>query len=351
MRTILTPIVLCLIFIAPTSSQTKNDRERAGLLGPARSVERKLVGFALKGDAIMETSRRTLQKVTYNTQGNILEDVSYDQQSAISQRLVYTYDEQGRGTGYNEFAALLDKTLTIPRRHVYKLDDKGRRIQYSVFESNGTLGSRFVYKYDLNGNLIEEEWYSHTGQLGGKTVSSFDGKANRVSHAYYHGDGSLSWRNVSKYDSSGNRTETLLYEGDTVRYKIISSYDNTKRILERETLEFNSVPGSYSSHAPKPGKVIYTYDDSKRTKEVATYEVGGALKEKVIYNYDERENEIGLSSFNLQQTAAKNDVDRTSIRIEYDSHGNWTSKVHYRQSDTSELSQPYIAELREITYY
>jgi antitoxin component YwqK of YwqJK toxin-antitoxin module len=350
-RKIITPIVLCLLWTIPSSSQTKTDREQAGLVGPVKSVEKKLVGFGLKNGITVEESSRAIQKITYNTQGNILEEISYDQNSAISQKLTYLYDAEGRCTGYDEYAALVDKSLTIPRRHVYKLDDKGRRVEYVVFDSDGTMASRFVYKYDGKGNLTDEEWYAHTGRLGGKNVSAFDEKGNRVSQSYFLGDGTLSWRNLSQYDSDGNRTELLQFQGETVRYKIVSRYDDKRRVLEIETIEFNSVPGLYTSHAPEPGKVVYTYDDSKRTKEVATYDAGGELKSKIIYNYDERENEIGLTSFNHRQTEPKTSVDSTSISIEYDSHGNWTRKVRSRPSETSGPPQPYIAELKVITYY
>ncbi|HZJ43743.1 MAG TPA: hypothetical protein VFD63_08250, partial [Pyrinomonadaceae bacterium] len=77
--------------------------------------------------------------------------------------------------------------------------------------------------------------------------------------------------------------ELLQYHGDKLRYQIISTYDNQERLLENLILEFNSVPGAFSPHAPRPGKVVYTYNASKRTKEVATYEVGGALKERELF--------------------------------------------------------------------
>jgi len=346
----ITSILFCLLCIVPVASQTKTDKERANLVGPVKTVERYLVGLGLKDGAVVELSRRTTQKTTYDRQGNIVEDLSYDQDSSISQRLVYTYDAEGRSTGYNEFAAMLDKSLTIPRRHVYKLDDKGRRVEYSVFESDGTRASYFVSKYDKNGNLTGEEWYSHTGQLGGKTVSTFDEKGNKTSEAHYLGDGSLSWKNVSKFDSNQNRTELLQYHADKLRYQIISTYDNQGRLLENLILEFNGVPGAFSPHAPRPGKVVYIYNDSKRTKEVATYEVGGALKERVVYTYDERENEIDITSFNEQQTGSEI-FDRSSISIDYDSHGNWTRKARFRQTDKGGPPQPSIAELRNITYY
>ena len=182
------------------------------------------------------------------------------------------------------------------------------------------------------------------------TVNLATASLNKTSEAYYLGDGSLSWKNVSKFDSNQNRTELLQYHADKLRYQIISTYDNQGRLLENLILEFNGVPGAFSPHAPRPGKVVYTYNHSKRTKDVATYEVGGALKERVVYPYEERENEIDITSFNEQQTGSEI-FECSSITIDYDSHGNWTRKARFTQTDRVGPPQPNIAELRDVTYY
>ena len=155
--------------------------------------------------------------------------------------------------------------------------------------------------------------------------------------------------------------EWLQYQGDTLRYKVISKYDNKSRIIENETVEFNSIPGVYISHAPQPGRVVYNYDDEKRTKEVATYDVGGTLKGRLVYAYDERQNEIGLTTFNGDdptngdvrdpRSTSKEPQNRSLIKIEYDSQGNWTRKTRLIQSDKGGPPQPLTAELRVITYY
>ena len=369
MRVVFSLLILCLLWITPIASQTKTDRDRAELVGPVKSVEAYLVDFLMKDGRIVEGKRRPWHSTTYNSEGNISDRVSYDHTGAITAKYIHTYDARGRNTGYEEYSATLDKSLTIPRRHVYTLDEEGRRVEYIVFESNGSVGTRFVYKYDAKGNLIEEQWYAHTGLLGGKTVSTFNEKGNQTTQAYYSGDGTLNWKNISTYDGNGNRTEWLQYQGDTLRYKIISSYDSKGRVLEKETFEFNGIPGSFTSHAPEPGKVAYTYDDEKRTKEVATYEVNGTLKGKVAYTFDERGNEIGLTMFNGDGSRKNLEVQfyddihepgsafrgtisgRSLMNIEYDSHGNWTKKTRLIQPEKGGPPQAYSAELRVITYY
>jgi len=95
--------------------------------------------------------------------------------------------------------------------------------------------------------------------------------------------------------------------------------------------------------------MIYTYDDDKRTKEVATYEVDGTLKGESCYAYDERKNEVRLTAFNADDSLKNGETQ--SINIEYDSYENWTRKTRVVESDKGGQPQPKHAELRIITYY
>ena len=148
-------LVLCLLWTAPIVSQTKTDKERDELVGPVKSVEAFLIDFVKKDNRIVEGKRRPWHTTTYDTEGNISDRASYDPSGAITAKYVHTYDAYGRSTGYEEYAALLDKTLTIPRRHVYTLNEQLRKVEYIVFESDGSVGTRFVYKYDVKGNLTD----------------------------------------------------------------------------------------------------------------------------------------------------------------------------------------------------
>jgi YD repeat-containing protein len=346
MRRFFTILALFLLSTTPIVSQTKSDKDRDDLVGPVKTMEAHYVDFLRKDNQVVEFDRRS-HTTTYNTEGNISERTSYDQNDAIRERLVHTYDAKGRNTGYKEYSALLDKTLTYPRRHVYTLNEEGRKVEYIVFESNGSMATRFVYKYDAKGNLTEEEWYSHTGQLGGRLVSTFDEKGNQTSEASYQADGVLIWKNISKYDDNGNKTELLQYFGNTLKGKIIYTYDNKGRILEQETVEFNSTPGTFP-YIPRQGKVVYSYDDAKRTKEEVSYGIDGTLQSRLVYAYDERKNEVELRLF-IAPRSVENET--RSTNIEYDSHGNWTRKTRVRQSDNGGEPQVYYVERRLITYY
>lgn len=145
MRTFCALLVSCLLWITPVVSKTETDKDRDGLVGPVKSVKAYLIDFVRKDNRIVEGMRRPRHTTTYNTEGNILEKTTYES-GAITGKYVHTYDANGRNTGYEEYSAILDKTLTIPRRHVYTLDEAGRRVEYIVFESDGSVGTRFVKK-------------------------------------------------------------------------------------------------------------------------------------------------------------------------------------------------------------
>lgn len=369
MKILATLFIASLIWTPAVIAQNKPDKYQAELVGPVKTVEASFVDFALRDGKMEQVKQLPWYSAAYNPDGNIVERTSYDHLGNISARYTHTYDPKGRSTGYEEYSAFLDKTLKTPRKHIYSLDDMGNRVEYRVYDSDGSLAQRFTYKYDAKGNKIEDGYYYHTGQFGGKTVYTFDDKGHQTSQAHYGADAAFNWKNVSTYDDRGRRVESLQYQGDKLRYKIVSTYDDKGRFVETETKEFNAVPNVTSSHAPEPGKMVYTYNDEERTKEVATYGPEGSLKNRIVYTYDERGTQIGRAMFKadgsldepvLQFYDNVHEPDgkfRGSLRgkslfkVEYDSHGNWTKKTYLIQTAKGDKPQPYRAEQRVMTYY
>jgi hypothetical protein len=70
------------------------------------------------------------------------------------------------------------------------------------------------------------------------------------------------------------------------------NYDDLGRVTEEETLEFNAPPNVRTSHAPVPGKIVYAYNDSIRTKEVLIKKTSLILpegaKEPEAWNSEDR---------------------------------------------------------------
>jgi hypothetical protein len=346
------------------TTQAKSELEQSGLAGRVKSLETWRIEYALREGVSVEGRRVLVRKTTYDEQGRKAEDVSYDQSGSPSRRAVYAYDAEGRSTGYDEFSGLLDKSLANPRRHVYKLDGVGRRVEYTVYESDGAVASRFTYAYDAEGNKTEEASYSWNGSRTGKLVYAYDVRGQVLTETSYNADESVSWKSVNVYDSEGRKTESVQYQGERLRYRFFYKYDGKGRLKEQETREFNAIPNVYITHAPEPGRVVYVYDDEKRTKEVAIYDERGTLKSRLAYASAEKGNDAVVTELNPDGSVKSREVHwyeknvrrRTlngtpSVEFVYDARGNWTRKTFLIKPADAERPAPYWAEYREFIYY
>jgi hypothetical protein len=359
-------VVSC--FPVPARAQAgegKNDVERAGLAGRVKSVEAGRVGYTLKDGRSVEGRRVLVQKTTYDERGNKAEEVTYGEGGSPSQRLVYTYDAAGRNTGYEEqYSGASDKSLSKPRRHVYRLDAAGRRVEYTVYESDGSVASRFAYAYDAAGNKTEDAFYSWQGARTGRLVYAYDAGGRPLAQTAYDESDAVSWKLVNVYDPEGRKTEAAQYRGETLRYRFFYKYDGQGRVKEVETREFNAVPDMRTTHAPEPGRVVYTYDDERRTKEVATYDEHGTPKSRLVYASDERGDDAGVTELNADGSVKSREIHwydgnvrrRTlrgvpSVEFVRDAQGNWTRKTFSIKPAGAEAAEPYWAEFREIVYY
>jgi hypothetical protein len=295
-------IAVCLaslLFACSAVAQNKTDRERDGLLGAARSVRVEQAGFTVVNGKNIESARVRRFTDNYNAGGNKSERIVYKDDGLILEKLSYLFNEKGMSIGYEEYTSVIPNGLTIPRKHNYKLDEKGNKIEYTVYDSDGTQASRFTYKYNDKGEKIEEDFYYHTGQLGSKTVYVYDDKGREIGQTNYLADNSINYRLVSFYDTKGSKAKMVQYAGTILKYEFIYAYDNKGRITELGTVEHNVVPNQRSSHAPIPGKVVYTYNDEDETREITTYDNNGSPKNRVVTSSDNKGNEIMRASYNL----------------------------------------------------
>ena len=360
--------LVLLLFVIPSGArgqtgEGKNDLEKAGLAGRVKSVEVWRVEYPLAGGVGVEARRVLFRKTTYGESGNRIDEVTYPPGGSSHSRRVYTYDAAGRNTGYEEYSTVADKGGK-PRRHVYRLDDAGRMTEYTVYEADGTAGSRFTYAYDAAGRKTEEAFYSWQGRRMGRLVYAYDGRGRLLTQTSYDADEAVSWRNVNVYGAEGDKTESAQYHGETLRYRFFYKYDAKGRVREVETRELNAVPNLRVSHAPEPGRVVYVYDDEKRSKEVITYDENGVLKRRLLYATDGRGNDANVVELNADGSPKvtelhwyENRVLRRTVRgvtdteFVYDARGNWTRKAFVVRPAGAERPEPYWAEHREIVYY
>jgi len=356
--------VFSLLIGAAVTAQDKIDCRHEGLVGPVKTVESGRIEYPLIDGKGTEGPRLLTRQTSYNERCDRTEMTQYGPDGKIIERLVYTFDGLGRNTGYDEFNSIVDKNLATPRKHIYVVDNSARVTEYTVWDSNGSLASRFTYAYDAKGNKLEENFYTWMGTRGSRIVYTYDDKGHQLSATCYQPGDTLSWKTISSYDADGRRIEWSSLEAGVLRYKIKSRYDQQGRITEEETFAFLAPSEIPPSHSPVPGKVVYAYDDSDRTKEVMTYLPSGTLKSKEIRTTDERGNETSRLTLDENGSTKNNEISwyeshqlvrklsgTPSTEFEYDSHGNWIRKTHLLWVAGAKEPEAWNTEYRIITYY
>lgn len=365
MRRIFSALIFGFFALSIVAAQGGEDRKQHDLVGPVKTVEVGRIEYTLENGKSVASKRIPNHVITFSEAGKKTEEISYDQNGAsITSKTVYAYNKEGRLKSYESYSSAVDKTLSTPQKNDYKLDDKGNVIEQVNYQSDGTLGSRFSYRYDAKGNKLEEIFYGWDGSRTGKLLNTYDDAGHLLTATSYNEDDSISWKIVATYDTKGNKIEWVQHLTGILRYRVTYNYDDRNRIIEQETFEYNKPPNLRTSHAPVPGKIIYTYNDTKRTKEIETYKEDGSLKDKMIYLMDERGNEVEWKTFNADGSTKNTEIHwydngkllRTlsgiaTAKFEYDSKGNWIKKVRLIQPADAAEPEAYSAEYREITYY
>ncbi|MBD0373322.1 MAG: TonB family protein [Pyrinomonadaceae bacterium] len=139
-RTLLSPILLLLVFILPAFGQTgyafraaargplalgfaagPTEREQDGLNGPVRRVRTETAKLSNKNGKLVEGQRVTLEVAAYDIKGAKIENAYYPVPGAA-----------------------------VTGKEVYKYDDKGNIIEMTLQDDKGTLLSKETYTYEFD---------------------------------------------------------------------------------------------------------------------------------------------------------------------------------------------------------
>ena len=362
------------------------------LRGPVRSVRDTSTGV-LSSDVALVT--------TYDRMGRRAELLTY-QANDLRSRLVYTYDQRGRNTGWDYYAVPRrggphmprsepppgTPLPTVPERHVYVLDEAGRRIEEREIRPDGTLFSRMAFAYDSAGRTrlmtrfdrrgeessrIAQEYDSagrvraqrffHAGGKESRTIYDYDGRGNLTLLESYDSEGRLEARQVTRYDAAGRKHEEEIYHDAQPRWRVEYRYDAEGRLREKETFDAN--PRLYAPlPSPERGKVVYTYHPGGgHTMEMLRYDTGGALSGRRVERFDARGKRVEWEEFHADGTRVEKVVFDAATRSghtlagrmrwieELDAHGNWTRRGYMVVPDDGGTPRPLWEQVREITYW
>lgn len=361
--------LVCFLFLLQVSvgvcaQEPPQTLGRHGLKGPVRTVETGRIEYVFRDGNYVEGRRVTFSRETFNEDGNRTEFARYEEDGGVSSRHVYQYDALGRYTGYEGYYTLGKGPLQGPQKHLFTLDEHARIVEYIVYDPGGALSSRFTYRYDTRGNKLEHNMYAWTGQSMGRLVYTYDEAGRQLTATSYDRDDAVASKSVNSYDSKGHLTEWAQHHGEVLRYKKLFKHDDKGRVTEEETFEFNAPPNLRSSHAPVPGKIVYTFDDKRRSKEISTYEPNGALKSREVQTLDEHGSQVSRAVFNADGSAQNTEISfydknklteklagKSLTQFTYDNSGNWIKKVHLILPDGAKEPRPWRGDYRNITYY
>ena len=305
-------ILLFSVFSVVASAQAKPDREKDGLLKSVQTVKTEVAEFTIKDGKSVEGPRMPVQSIDYDERGNRVKRVDFNRDGSITQTIVYTYDAEGRSTGYEDFTPGLE----APRKHIYVLASDGKRSEYKFVQPTGSPGDeRYVYKYDARGNKVAEELYNKKTLIS-RNENAYDAHGRLLSQVIYNPDGTASARIQNTFAADGKPLERIRHDGDLTTYRVRYKYDDKGRVVERE-VEGSFVDMDFTSENYATGKVVFVYKGKDQPKEAVTYNPDGSFRERVVFDYD--------------------------------SHGNWKTRTRKVKVAGKEVKQQI--EYRTITYF
>jgi hypothetical protein len=300
MRRMLTVLTFSLLWHAAGAQTAAAGSDE--LAGPVKEVRHETSESAPGGGAA-----RRGRSASYDVRENKVEERHFGADGSVAQRLVYTFDAQGRATGYEEYSG----GLSTPRRHIYVLGAKGERVEYKIVQPDGAAGEKRLYEYDALGRLVEELLHEHKGQLLSRNVHAYDQAGRPVSQTRYDADGSISSVARVSYDAQGRPVERTRHEGDILTYRILYRYDSRGRVVEQETVGSVLDADVPPAEAHTPGRVSYVYKGGKQPKEATHYGPDGTARERTVFQYDSCGNWISKTYFSLKAAGAQRAEYRT----------------------------------------
>jgi hypothetical protein len=249
--------VIIVFKIQTSNAQTakKNDLYRWGLKGNIESVHEITYEAKTKSDHVSKgekiiNDQEIDTKVTFNNQGNTIEDLQYDKSGNLSKKFTFAYD------------------------------DKMHLIEECRYGSDGNLAhtTKFVLVFDSSGNVVESNILNEEDNVNGKTIRKYDAKGNVIERQRFYASGVSKMKINYSYNDKGDMIETIWYDlNRNIIFKEIYKVDEGGKVVEEIDLEkglkFNS-------------KYTYVYDERGNLIEKHWYKKEEKPHMNWTYKYD-----------------------------------------------------------------
>ena len=194
--------------------------------------------------------------LTFNIEGFFIENVKYDKDEDIIQRILFTYNDKGKKTEQN----IYDIVNKLDYKKVFKYNDKGYLIDRSIYNKTGKLNSKFVFKHDLEYNMITVKYYYPSDELGNIYRYIYNDFGNLIeSHNNSYGKHSTRIISYFRYDFQGNLIEensTHTIEAGSVDIDTSYEYNDKGDVVSKDLTTYEYV---YDTHNNWIKRIEYTY--------------------------------------------------------------------------------------------
>src|SRR5262245_29991013 len=126
-----------------------------------------------------EGRRKPYLNETYDTDGNLVEQIFYDYMGNLREKRKYSYLD-GERVSKHELA-----------RHEYDPPPAAPPSQATTKKWGSRYDWMYKYKHDAKGNRIEKTIYNGDGSLWIRDVTKFDSRGDKIEWARYSANGSL----------------------------------------------------------------------------------------------------------------------------------------------------------------
>lgn len=254
----------------------------------------------------------------FDVNGNVLKEITYDQNENIQEFFTYKYDDKNRKVEAKNFYDENEVTETIK----YFYADRNEPEKAIKLYADGSKDD-IEYKYDQSGNLIEKRTINEDGEV--EECEKWRFEENREVWYEKSEYGEPVFREERKIGKDGRVSEIVLWEAlddKTTIHKISYNKKGQRNLVEklndkgqRELLiEISDFFGD------NPAKIVETTSAGKKITEIAYDDKGRYISEK---EFDEEGNVIRdvQRSYNdngfLKDTEVKVDLQGKGMNFHY----------------------------------
>ena len=187
--------------------------------------------YAFVNDVPGDKSYRS-SLVTFDKNGNIVEETNYRATGQILYVSTYKYDNQGNRLEYIKYKGDRQE-ISYKQEFIY--DSKGNKLMESGF--NGAEDYKNSYRYDGSGNLVEIKYYLNN-QLDEKRLLEKKGNITIIK-VYDFNDG-FKFTITNRYDNDGNLLEEVKTEKEVEARKTNYEYDSNQNLNEEVKYHFGN---------------------------------------------------------------------------------------------------------------